>query len=75
MKATVRMTLSVELEVSGEWSMDGTAREIRAQAMDAAREALRKGLVIEGPPARGDDNRVRAHVLDSPEITIAMVTT
>jgi hypothetical protein len=71
-RATSRVTVTVEIDTGGSWDSNCTVEQIHRQAAIAARAALMKGLVIDLTTI-GQDNKTTARLVGDPKVLAIFV--
>jgi len=71
-KATSRVTVTVEIDTGGSWGADCTVEQVQKQAADSARAALMKGLVLD-LNSMGKDTKTTARIVGEPKILAILV--
>lgn len=73
-KVRARVKLTVEIVVGDAWGADVKAEQVRKQALEAAKQVLRRGLIVDGlqAPGSSDSGRCFAHIVGEPVVTAIM---
>jgi len=71
-RATSRVTVTVEIDTGGSWGADCTVEQVQKQAADSARAALMKGLVLD-LNSMGKDTKTTARIVGEPKILAILV--
>lgn len=72
-KATSRVTVTVEIDTGGSWGADCTVEQVQKQAADAARAALMRGLVIDLQTMSNSTQKTTARIVGEPKILAILV--
>lgn len=74
MSVTARVVLTVEIDVPDHWGDDCTFGQIQKQAIEAARGALRCGVVLDGVRGLPVQATTMARVVGEPNVIQIMRT-
>lgn len=74
MSAFARVTITVEFDVGSKYGDDWTIDRIRKDAIDGAKQILRRGLILDGLTAALDDCTPHpARIVGEPKIDAVIV--
>jgi len=71
-RVVARVTMTVEVECNSNWSGGTTADQIHDQAVDDARGALRRGLILDYTKS-SNDAKTHGRIIGEPKVTTVIV--